>query len=74
MSKIRVRIVVEATGMGLAESAAKFPVSFTWDQEYTTTGDNPRFYGSQLQNAVDRAANQAIKNLAPFCQDGGIQR
>lgn len=68
MSKIRVRIEIEASGLGLEQSAAMYPVSLAWDQEFTSTGDNPRFYGSQLQAAVRKAAERAIRNMQPYCE------
>jgi len=71
MSKIRVRIEVEASGVGIEASAEKYPVHFGWDVEYQSTGDNPRFYGSQLQAAVRAAARRAAENLAPFVELGG---
>lgn len=67
MSQIRVRIEVEAVGNGTDDIATRYPLEFVWEMTLPTAGDNPAFYGDQLQRAIERVARQAVDNLEPFC-------
>lgn len=66
MSTIRVRIEIEASGVGIEETAKRFPVELAWEQTFESAGSNPAFFASQVQDAIARAARQAVENLEPY--------
>lgn len=66
MSTIRVRIEVKASGVGIEESAKRYPVELGWDEAFQSTGDNPAYFASQVQDAIAKAAQQAIEFMEPY--------
>lgn len=56
MSTFKVRIAVEvASGMGA-------PTELAWSYTHPT-GDNPRFYGWDLKEAIEHAAQEVVGNV-----------
>lgn len=58
--KITVQISVKADGI-----RAPYPAAFTFDYEHNA-GDNPAFYGSEVQEAVGKAALAAVEGVEPY--------
>lgn len=58
--KVMVRILVEAH-----EARAPYPSTLTFEHEHTA-GDNPAFYGSEMQEAVGQASLAAMQGIEPY--------
>ena len=64
MSKIRVRIDVWVSDDGICPAGA--PMALVWEHTTSTSGDNPRYFGDELQRAVRRAADAVIGNAEVY--------